>query len=365
MLDNDFDNVIQIMHHNRSRNELIDNMSDRLTDMMNEKIAIALLNFNNFYTMLTPDNETKVIIDHYKTYVDEDIAINDTSCIYDIRDTKEAIVLLLKDYIFTSAINNPVLKHWLNGRGVSDTQILQWKLIDLNHLKDYSIKQRNATGATIHPALRNWIPEEKTNNWVPEGIMIPVFDLDNNVIGCHNRFLSTVPMMKFASSVPNFHLFTDLRRNYKVKKIYIVEGVFDALAIDSLCDRQIGWIAPSTGFWTEEQLINLIYMLQHFPDTEVITMFDNDRVGSKSNILLYKTLNSIGIKTKIAGFEVGKDPAEAICKFQKNLTDVKIREVKDVLDVYKLTPYEEYRPFEMYMDSRHASYSNDNYQWSE
>ena len=78
MLDNDFDNVIQIMHHNRSRNELIDNMSDRLTDMMNEKIAIALLNFNNFYTMLTPDNETKVIIDHYKTYVDEDIAINDT-----------------------------------------------------------------------------------------------------------------------------------------------------------------------------------------------------------------------------------------------------------------------------------------------
>jgi DNA primase len=222
---------------------------------------------------------------------------------------------------------------------------------------------QNCTGATIHPALRKWININQTNNWIPEGIMTPVFDLNNEIVGCHNRFLSTVPQIKFASSIPNFHLFTNLRKDNKFDRIIIVEGVFDALAIDSVTNDKIGWIAPSTGFWTEEQLINLIYTLQHFPDTEVISAFDCDRVGLKSNVLLTYTLNRIGINTKIMNFIEGKDPAEAIHKHKLSIYDLKEKTLDEAVEEYLLSPHEPFKKFEDYMDNRHSSYSTQNYRW--
>ena len=355
--------VIDIMHHNRDREKLIETISSFIVGIMNKDIALALFYFNNYYEYITPKDETQIVIENYKNYIDPEIAESDKSCIYNIEDTRAVISYLLNDIDITSVINNPILKSWLNDRGVSDEQIIRHKLIDLTHLWSYDTFMQNCSGATIHPALRNWIAKDKTSNWIPDGIMTPVFNLDNEIVGCHNRFLSTVPQIKFASSIPNFHLFTNLRKGMKVNKIIIVEGVFDALAIDFISNDRIGWIAPSTGFWTEEQLIYLIYTLQHFPDTEVISCFDNDRVGLKSNILLTYTLNKIGINTKIMNFTEGKDPAEAIHKYKLTLEDLKEKTLKDASVQYKSMPHEPFKKFEDYMDNRHTSYSTENYRW--
>ena len=358
------ESIIEILHHNRDRYKLIEQNIVYIQSLVNEEIAIALMNFNNFYSVITPDDETQVIIDNYKQYIDPTKAISDKSCIYNLAETASFLKELIKDFENVSALNNSFLRTWLNNRGVTDAQIIEWKLIDLSKLIRYPENKRDIVGASIHPALRCWIPYEKTIDWIPQGIMIPVFNLDNQVIGCHNRFLSTVPMIKFASSIPNFHLFTNLRKDSEVEKIYIVEGAFDALAIDLVADDKIGWISPSSGYWCEEQLINLISMLQNFPKAKVITMFDNDRVGIKSNLLLYLTLNSIEIDTEIKNFpDYAKDASEAICKYNMTLSNLENKNFKELKELYMKLPYIEYRPFEDYMDSRHVSYSIDNYNW--
>lgn len=360
------ESAIEILHHNRDRYKLIEQNIAYIESLMNEDIAIALMNFNNFYSVITPEDETQVVIDNYKQYIDPIKAKEDTTCIYSLSDTSTFLNQLLNELDEVSVLNNSFLKNWLNNRGVTDQQITKWKLIDLSKLANYPSDKKNIAGASIHPALRNWIPYGKTIDWIPQGIMIPVFNLDNQVIGCHNRFLSTVPMIKFASSIPNFHLFTNLRNDSKVEKIYIVEGAFDALAIDLVADDKTGWISPSSGYWCEEQLINLISMLQNFPKAQIITMFDNDRVGIKSNVLLYLTLNSITINTIIMNFpEYAKDASEAICKYKMSLDDLEYKDFKELKEQYMQLPYEEYRPFEDYMDSRHASYSIDNYDWKQ
>lgn len=358
------EDTIDILHHNRSRSKLIDLITDYIERIMSVDAASTLFHFDIMFNRITPDNESQVVIDNYKQYINSEIAENDESCIYTMRDSKNVIDSLIEDFANTSAMNNPFLKKWLNNRGVSDDQIIRHKLIDLRYIADYDEHDRNATGATIHPALRGWITEAEAPDWIPNGVMIPVRDLNGNIIGCHNRFLSTVPKIKFASSIPNFHLFTNLRNNTTFKRIFIVEGSFDALAIET-ADPEAGWIAPSTGYWTAEQLINLVHVLDTFRHSEIISCFDNDLVGLKSNLLLTHALGMIKFNVSIMTFpKPAKDPAEAIFKYGMKIDDIEKREYKSALIEYAQAPREPLKKFEDYMNNRHASYSIENYRWN-
>jgi hypothetical protein len=360
------DSIIQILHHNRDRQKLINQIDDYIKNMMNTTIAISLYHFNVFYDFITPFNEAQVVVSNYKQYIDEDIAINDTSCIYSMEQSSAVIQDMHNNLNTTSCVHNSFLKEWLNKRGVEDDQILKYGLMDLSHINKYNMFEQNATGGTIHPALRHWIKDDASPTGVPSGIMTPVVDLWGNIVGCHNRFLSTVPKIKFASSIPNFHLFTNLRINSKPIKIFIVEGVFDALAIDKM-NPNYHWIAPSTGFWTEEQLINLLFTISHFNSAEIICAFDNDRVGLKSNIILAKTLLKTKYNVNIMNFKniEAKDPAEAINKYKMTEDCLAKIDIKVALEKFINMPYEPFKKFEDYLDNRHASYSIDNYHWSE
>lgn len=370
------EDIAECLHHNRNRPAIIEkvftpeNYSFLGMSLSDERAGKALTAFFIAHAMLTPIDETCVVL-KLSDYLDEDIAKSDTSHIYGLQDSADAVWQLTERLPATSAIHNDSLREWLNGRGVSDDQILKYELIDLKWARKLlDDKSKAACGASIHPALRRWVGEDMAPGWVPDGVMTPVRNINGLIIGCHNRLLSTVPKMKFCSSIPNLLLFHNLNRlsseRDTTQSIFIVEGVFDGLAMETLgCN----FIAPSTGYWTPEQLLLLVSMLDNFPNATIIPFFDRDRVGIKSNLALHRMLTSLGFKTELAYFAnlqsdvVIKDPAQAIHQYKLDRSYIMFSTRENMLEYYKSLPHEHYKQYDAYLSNRHASYSNDNYNW--
>lgn len=369
--------VAEIMHHNRNRPAIIEKIMVEKNyirlgiDIENEKVLNAISSYIFMQQTLTPIDETVMVISKLHEYMDIELAESDVSHIYDLEASTLAVGAFL-DLPNISAINNPELKSWLNDRGVIDEQIIKYKLSDLSRANELSEEFQIACGATIHPALRKWITGNEVKNNIPSGVLTPVFNLDNEIVGCHNRLLSTVPKIKFCSSIPNMWLFTNLRRGMEIepKEIYIVEGVFDGLAIDKLADSEnkndIAFIAPSTGYWEPEQFIMLMNMLLEFPNSKIIPMFDNDRVGMKTNLATYYAIyQKLGLDTELKRWpKYAKDPSEAICKHNLSFKDLETISWEDLKKEYKNHPYEKTKDYEEYLSNRHASYNNKNYEWN-
>ena len=349
---NNIENIIEIIHHNRDRTKLI-----QLNPVSINFNTQKILEFIIAQDILTSENETKILFNSIIQYIDIN-KINNKKYLYTIKKTVKSLKKILK----YSVINNITVKWWLNHRGVTDEQIIKYNLIDMSVLRNFSEKHAIRLNAKIHPALQKWTYKEVGHlKYISEGVIIPVYDLNNNLLGCHNRLLSTVPKIKFCSSIPNYLLFTNLRINSKPKRIFLVEGVFDALAIDKICNKDDYFISPSSGFWSPEQFILLNNYLTYFDKAQIIPMFDNDRIGIKSNLIINSIYKD---KTKLYLWpNNAKDPAEAINKYNYNFNDLKEIEFKKLLKIYKEMPYEKIINYDYYLNNRHCSYNNENYCW--
>lgn len=343
-------NQIEILHHNRDRKALIEKSfeinKERWFNFELEDIGKWLFKGLLIQQQLTPKDETKMNFKDIEQYLDFS-KVSDKNYIYSLTDTQRS----LNKHINFGC--NEKDTAWLLNRGVTQEQIEKHNLISMSNFIDE--KDRIVAGINIHPALQDWVHQE----W-PEGVVVPTYNLNGELIGCHNRFLSTVPKIKFGSSIPNLLLFTNLRYGKTYKRIFIVEGVFDALALETQIDKDDAYISPSTGYWEPEHWLLLCSYLNQFSST-IIPLFDNDRVGLKGNILLYKSFQE---RSKLFDYPDGpKDVSEMFFKYKMNISDFKDILINDLIIKYKNKEYKKEVTYEVYLDNRHASYSNDNYGW--
>lgn len=299
------------------------------------------------YGLLTPPDDTRVRKASIVPYIDES-KIDAPDFLYSHKVVTTAMQRLMAQ---PPALHDNVKDwEWLINRGVTEKQLKKFR-----HFQQVEVAvDRIALGITIHPALSAWINE------YPMGFVYPAYDFNGQVVGNHLRFLSTVPKIKFGSACPLLFVSHNIEPESDVKRLWLVEGIFDGLAIDK-CGGF--YMCPSSGNWSAEQLWTLMAWLRQHPWVEVALAHDSDRVGVKENLLLYSVLTRMGHQVKIYCYPSGaKDMAEVVNKLNIPLETTWV-DVETYAEIYLKMPYDRVIDFDHYLNHRNTAYSNSRYQW--
>lgn len=343
--------AISIVHHGRDRTRLLPCVYEgHRADFGNlippwEEYSIAVKGLKAT-ARLTPKNDTKVAASSILRYVDISKVLNE-DFIYTYDDIQEAVSeLWAKDPAL-----DPAAKTWLLGRGVTEQQLHMFRSFD--QIQDY--RRRVCLGVQIHPALESWIGHS-----VPAGVAYPGVGKGGKMVGCHLRFLSTVPKVKFGASCPLVHISSNVFTADCRNGVWLVEGLFDGLALDRL---GLAYAAPSSGAWSSEQLGALISFLREKKPPVVYLAHDRDRVGAKENLILFSLLSE-EFNVRLFLYPEGiKDMSELVCKHRLDPRRIEPVSVEHLVRFYLSLPYQSLVDFDIYLDHRNTAYSNDRYNW--
>lgn len=196
----------------------------------------------------------------------------------------------IKEFEFGLASGNNTLYNFLNKKGYSDSDIEKTSLI--------------STERNIHDVFVN-------------RIMIPIHDLDGNVVGFTGRIFTDSNDPKYINSKEsdvfkkgkilfNYHRAKNYVRNSH--ELIIVEGNMDALKLYTAGIKNV--IALMGTALTTDQ-VNAIKKMR----SKVILMMDNDNAGKFGMYQNGNILRKSGIDPSIVLLSDAKDPDEYINKF--------------------------------------------------
>lgn len=196
----------------------------------------------------------------------------------------------IKEFEFGLASGNNTLYNFLNKKGYSDSDIEKTSLI--------------STERNIHDVFVN-------------RIMIPIHDLDGNVVGFTGRIFTDSNDPKYINSKEsdvfkkgkilfNYHRAKNYVRNSH--ELIIVEGNMDALKLYTAGIKNV--IALMGTALTTDQ-VNAIKKMR----SKVILMMDNDNAGKLGMYQNGNILRKSGIDPSIVLLSDAKDPDEYINKF--------------------------------------------------
>jgi hypothetical protein len=207
---------------------------------------------------------------------------------------------------------------FLLDRGVNQEVMWKWKLFGLSEIKNR--KQLEIIGATVHPTMSKFLEDSIETG----GIVIPLFDLDNNLINCAVRKISIEnnsesKTLKYTLACPDVPIW-GLDEIDEGDEFWITEGVFDTMAIYELGEKSV---SCSSAMWSGIQLYQL---LEKKP--KMIKFFsDNDEVGLRTSAILSDFFNQYEIETKIFISEKYKDASELYFLKKMDLSTLKEIEV--------------------------------------
>jgi hypothetical protein len=243
---------------------------------------------------------------------------------------------------------------WLSARGVTSGQLDLFRSFS----QVGSRADRIVLGMEIHPALQRWIGDA-----TPRGVALAASGANGTMTGCHLRFLSTVPKVKFGSSCPLVHISSNVYWTSTGNGLWLVEGIFDGLALDKL---GIAYASPSSGTWSAEQLQVALSLIKTRKPAFVVCAHDRDRVGLKENLFLWSVLRTFHEDVRIFLYPAGvKDMSELVCKHHEDPRLLGFENPEKVADLYLAMPYERLVNFDTYLEHRNTAYSNDRYLWNE
>jgi hypothetical protein len=346
------ESAISIIHHGRDRRKLLplvyenhgSDFGNELTQSEFQKLARRAL---RAVDTLTPQDDTVIRADSILKYLDL-AKVDSLEFLYTFNDIQAAVYRLWSK----PPQLEPEERQWLKARGVIERQ--------LEHFRSFSQvesrQDRISLGIEVHPAIQEWVGQT-----TPKGVAYPATGAHGTIVGCHLRFLSTVPKIKFGASCPLVHLSTNIFTLGGGDGVWLVEGIFDGLALDRL---ELPYVSPSSGTWSSEQLSNLISFLRHVRPPRVYAAHDGDRVGLKENLFLWSVLQE-EFKVEVFLYPPSiKDMAELVCKHHKDPRDIGSSDAITVAEHYLAQPYEPVVDFDRYLDHRNSAYSNDRYQWT-
>jgi hypothetical protein len=341
---------IKLLHHNRDMKELI--LLWASTNNIPNLLPICV---SRIQTIL--DEIEEEIRDDYPPskvhYSDSEIAnaesegvniLYDPSVLHNLVDWERGA----EEFISS---DSEALQFLLD-RGVTRDSILKYTILHSSQLTE---RQRVLAGATIHPDISLPLEEE------PECIVFPVRDRDSRVLGCHCRYLNTLPYIKFTSSIPNFYLYSNLHTlDHQPEEVWIVEGVFDALALGDV-SNDIYWLSPSSGYFSECHYFNASKYLKDIKKINVL--LDSDAVGTRSAVVL-KEYYGNQREVNIYSIPEGKDPAEFFIKHDGFIGDLKLMSDDDLKQQYSESKRtKEISNFSDYLSNREIQGEQSNYSY--
>ncbi len=248
-------------------------------------------------------NWCKKIFGQYERFIEIDKSKIDTDSV-DIQLSVNDFELMQK--VVDSSVGNfsDSEIEFLNGRGISDKIISEFKLGGLSFIQDHDILIK--LNATLHPLLQKIInPDCDTN-----GILIPLYE-EGKLVNCSIRRLSDSGKMKYNLTVPDINVW-GLSAS---EEIWICEGLFDLMALRS---KGLNAVSVSSAMWSTIQL----YKLLETKPKVINILCDNDQVGYKTGSILNKFFNLYGIRNQTWMCQSGKDAAEIIFEKKLDLDDI-------------------------------------------
>lgn len=238
----------------------------------------------------------------------------------DVLYTKDDISFL-KDKILNNNknISNSIEYQYLINRGISDEIIEKY---NIGYISDnWTNKELDIIGFTEHPLFKNIL-----NQFEQKGIIIPLFDKENNLINICSRKLES-GIIKYTLSVPDIHIWGIETMSNK-EECWICEGILDYIALNE--NNFINPLSVSSASWSTIQLYKL---LDKKPS--LINIFsDYDYTGLRSSLVLEKFFNLNGVRTKTWISNSCKDASEHF--LEKKLSIEEIEEIKITTDLLDL-----------------------------
>ena len=196
-------------------------------------------------------------------------------------------------------------------------------------LTDFLLKKDYTLNKLIDLGLSNTM----SNDIFVDRIMVPLQDLNGNVIGFSGRIYQTTDDRKYINSKEsslfkkNNLLYNYHRAHEKLKKedsIIIMEGFFDVIRADTI---GITNCVATMGTALTKQHISILKKITN----NIILCFDGDEAGEKATVRAIPLLEEAGIVPKIVRLEE-KDPDEFIIKRGAEAFKNKIQNPISVMD---------------------------------
>lgn len=210
--------------------------------------------------------------------------------------------------------------NFLFDRGVDREVMWKWQLFGLSEIKER--RQLDVIGATVHPTMSRFLDDAIESG----GIVIPLFDADENLINCAIRKVGldsngSTRTLKYTLACPDIPVW-GLDQIEEGDEIWITEGIFDTMAIYELGEKSV---SCSSAMWSG---IQLLQVLEKKP--KMIKFFsDNDEVGLRTSAILQDFFKRYDIPSKIYISEDYKDASELYFLKKMDLSTLKEIEVTD------------------------------------
>jgi hypothetical protein len=210
--------------------------------------------------------------------------------------------------------------HFLLDRGVDQEVMWKWQLFGLSEIKER--RQLEVIGATVHPTMSRFLDDAIESG----GIVIPLFDTDENLINCAIRKVGldsngSTRTLKYTLACPDIPVW-GLDQIEEGDEFWITEGIFDTMAIYELGEKSV---SCSSAMWSG---IQLLQVLEKKP--KMIKFFsDNDEGGLRTSAILQDFFKRYDIPSKIYISEDYKDASELYFLKKMDLSTLKEIEVTD------------------------------------
>lgn len=296
-----------ILYNNRSVNGVVSNFIPDINPLHLIRIEDLFEKCKSIF--INDDKMVEVNINELDIYKD-DIIVN-----------KSDIVSLTSLILENIGILNQNEFDYLENRGIGEDTIIKWKILGLSNIKDK--RHLEIIGATRHPIL-NKIMEDGIEDG---GIIIPLFDDDNNFSNCAIRKIKSSKSLKYSLACPDIPVW-GLGIN-KGEEIWITEGIFDMMALYKLGKNAV---SCSSAMWSG---IQLYYILEKKP-SNIVIFSDNDSVGLRTSAILKEFFTRMNIPSKVVISKVAKDPAEHYFQKHQGLDNIVEIDVTDnIINDYK------------------------------
>lgn len=162
-----------------------------------------------------------------------------------------------------------------------------------------------------------WNGEEKYQRYFKR-IIIPIFDLDGNLVSFQGRDITGESEKKYlfppGLASTGKYLYNG-HNALRAKRVVITEGAFDTFAVKMAFADELSDVIPIATFGknlseSEGGQVGEFIKLRRLGLEEATFMWDSESAALKAAIKASKKLEQIGIKTRLAILPVGCDPNE-------------------------------------------------------
>ena len=291
--------ILYIVYNNRSINNVLSNFIPKYNPYELLKLGKIELDVKLFQSIYNKNREIEIEL--------SDIDTNAPDYYVTPNDIRERTKLILDAH---NNLNETDYKYLVN-RGFTDDIIKKAKFGSISHIKD--INSCNILGITTHPIMRNILSDGLEGG----GIIIPLFDQNGDLVNAAFRKLSDLNKFKYTHTTMDIFMWglDEVKTN---DIVWIVEGVFDKYALDTVLPKGHKSLSISSASMSPIQFMSLI----NKKPKKVNIICDNDQVGFRTGAIAQKVFFSNRVQCDTYYFNSSKDVSEHILTKRGSLDDL-------------------------------------------